>query len=68
MKRNVKIFFKSFYLSFTVVLCLFMAVCGAAKIYETARLIGFGEYKKAVEIDNGHIRILDFEFDIKKGM
>ena len=48
----------------TLVICLIIAVIGAAKVYESARLIGFGEYKKAIEISNGHIRILDFEFDI----
>ncbi|MCQ2477848.1 MAG: hypothetical protein MJ091_01330 [Clostridia bacterium] len=64
MKRSIKIFFKSFYFSMTLVICLIIAVIGAAKVYENARLIGFGEYKKAVEISNGHIRILDFEFDI----
>ena len=47
----MKAFFKSFYISAVILLCLFIGFCGTARVYENARLIGFGEYKKAVEID-----------------
>lgn len=30
------------------------------------RLIGFGEYKKAVQLDGNVLRILDFEIEIFK--
>ena len=42
-------------------LCLFMGAYGIARAYENTRRIGFGEYKKAVDVDDGGIRILDFE-------
>lgn len=61
----MKLFFKSFYISLCLALCIFIALFGAAKTYESIRLIGFGEYKRAVEITNTHIRILDFEYEFK---
>lgn len=33
---------------------------GLKGAYENTRKIGFGEYKKATEIGDGFIRILDF--------
>lgn len=62
--KKMKTFLKSFYISFVAALCLFIGVYGAARVYETARLIGFGEYKKAVEIEGNVLRILDFEIEI----
>lgn len=60
----MKAFFKSFYISAVILLCLFIGVCGTAKAYENMRLIGFGEYKKAVEADGNVLRILDFEIEL----
>lgn len=62
----MKAFFKSFYISAVILLCLFIGFCGTAEAYENMRLIGFGEYKKAVEIDGNVLRILDFEIEIFK--
>ena len=62
--KIMKTFLKSFYISFVAALCLFIGVYGAARVYENARLIGFGEYKKAVEIEGNVLRILDFEIEI----
>ena len=61
---KIRAFFKSLYISAVIMLCLFIGIDGTAKVYETARLIGFGEYKKAVEIDGNILRILDFEIEI----
>ena len=61
---KIKAFFKSLYISAVIILCLFIGIYGTAKVYESARLIGFGEYKKAVEIDGNVLRILDFEIEI----
>ncbi|MBQ8202659.1 MAG: hypothetical protein IJZ75_00060 [Clostridia bacterium] len=58
----MKLFFKSFYISLILSFCILFALFGVAKAYESIRLIGFGEYKKAVEIDSDSIRILDFEY------
>lgn len=60
----MKTFFKSFYISAVILLCFFIGIYGTAKVYENARLIGFGEYKKAVEFDGGTLRILDFEIEL----
>ena len=38
-----------------------MGAYGIAKAYENTRRIGFGEYKKAGDVDDGGIRILAFE-------
>ena len=62
--KKMKAFFKSFYISAVILLCLFIGFCGTARVYENARLIGFGEYKKAVEFDGDTLRILDFEIEI----
>lgn len=61
----MKLFFKSFYISLCLALCIFIASFGVALAYENIRLIGFGEYKKAVEIDSESIRLLDFEYKFK---
>ena len=45
-------------------LCLFIGIYGISKAYENTKIIGFGEYKKAVDYDNGTLRILDFEIEI----
>ena len=61
---NIKAFLRSFFVSFVAALCLFIGVYGTAKVYENARLIGYGEYKKAVEIKGNILRILDFEIEL----
>ena len=60
----MKTFLKTFYISAVTLLCFFIIIYGPAKVYENARLIGFGEYKKAVEFDGGTLRILDFEIEL----
>ncbi len=61
----MKLFFKSFYISLCLALCIFIASFGVALAYENIRLIGFGEYKKAVEITEAYIRVLDFKYEFK---
>lgn len=56
-----RLFLRSLILSSVVALCLFMGAYGIARAYENTRRIGFGEYKKAVDVEDGGIRILDFE-------
>ena len=60
MKRSTKIFFRSFYISGIVAFCLLIGILGITKAYEGIRLIGFGEYRSAIEIDKGGIKIFDF--------
>ena len=61
----MKLFFKSFYLSLVIATCIFVFCFGISKTYENIQLIGFGEYKEAVEITSTSIRILDFEYEFK---
>lgn len=56
-----KAFFRTFCISAVIMLCITLGFLGAARAYESMRLIGFGEYKKAVETDDGSIRLFDFE-------
>ena len=60
MKKNTRIFFRSFYISGVVAVCLILGIFGIMKAYEGIRLIGFGEYRSAIEIDEGGIKIFDF--------
>ena len=60
MKKNTRIFFRSFYISAMVAFCLLLGILGITKAYEGIRLIGFGEYRSAIEIDEGGIKIFDF--------
>ena len=60
MKRSTRIFFRSFYISAMVAFCLLLGIFGIMKAYEGIRLIGFGEYRSAIQIDEGGIKIFDF--------
>lgn len=62
----MKAFFKSFYISAVISICLFIGIYGMSKAYENMRLVGFGEYKKAVQLDGKVLRILDFEIELFK--
>lgn len=64
MKRKYKLFFKSWYLSSVIVFCLLFGILGIFKAYENIRLIGFGEYRKAVEYEDGVLRFFDTEIEI----
>ena len=56
------LFLRTVYLSTVVVFCLIFGFLGVAKAYENIRLIAFGEYRNAIEIEDGKIKILDFFF------
>ncbi len=60
MKRSTRLFFRSFYISSVVVFCLTLGILGISKAYEGIRLVGFGEYRSAIEIDSKGIKIFDF--------
>ena len=60
MKRSTKIFLRKFYISAVVTFCLSFGIFGLMKAYEGIRLIGFGEYRSAIEIEEGSIKIFDF--------
>lgn len=60
MKRNTRLFFRSFFVSSVVAFCLILGFFGITKAYEGIRLVGFGEYRSAIEIDEKGIKIFDF--------
>ncbi len=60
----MKLFFRSFYLSSVILFCLLLGFFGMAKAYENIRLIGFGEYRNAVEIEEETLKIFDLEIDL----
>lgn len=64
MKRNTKIFWRAFLISFLIVICLYIIIVGIGESYKQMRKIGFGEYKDAVEYSDGVLRILDFNFKL----
>lgn len=61
MKRNIKIFFRTMKITALILFCLSIGFFGMAKSYESIRQIGFGEYRKAVEIENGTLKFFDYE-------
>lgn len=62
--NKTKVFLRSFYISSVIIFCICFGFLGIAKAYENIRLIGFGEYRKAVEYEEGTLRIFDFEIDL----
>lgn len=64
MKRSLKSFFRSFYITFIILLCITLGSIGIIKSYEAIRLTSFGEYKSFFEKEDDYIRIFDFTFKI----
>lgn len=64
MKRNTKVFWRSFVISFLIIFCIYIIIAGIGESYKQIRRIGFGEYKNAVEYSNGVLRILDFNIEL----
>lgn len=60
MKRKTKVFFKSFYISFVIIMCIVFGWLGISAAYENTVKTAFGEYKSAIEINDTTFRILDF--------
>lgn len=66
IKKKYKIFLKSFYLSSLIIFCIIFGFLGISRAYENIRMIGFGEYRSAIEIKDGEIKIFDFCIEIEK--
>lgn len=60
MKKERRLFWRSFFLSSVVVGCLLFGGFGIAKAYENTVRIGLGEYRQAVRLTDGGLQILDF--------
>lgn len=61
MKKNTKIFIRTVHITSVILLCLTIALWGGARSYEGIRKIGFGEERQAIEIEDGALRLFDFE-------
>ena len=57
----MKLFFKTLFISSVLFFCLLFGFIGIAKAYENIRLVGFGEYRSAIEIEDGKLKIFDME-------
>lgn len=60
MKRQTKTYFRTLYIALVVIMCLSLGWIGISAAYENTVQVAFGEYKKAIEISEDNIRILDF--------
>lgn len=60
MKKKTKTYFRTFYISWIIIMCLMFGWFGISTAYENTVQVAFGEYKKAIEISEETIRILDF--------
>lgn len=65
MKEHTKTYLRTFYITLIIAMCLAIGCLGIAAAYENTVQVAFGEYKKAIEISNEKIRILDFEINLK---
>lgn len=65
MKKETKIFIRTVKYTSLILFCLITGFFGMAKSYENIRKIGFGEYRKAVEIEDGKIKFFDFQINLK---
>lgn len=60
MKRYTKTYFRTFYITLVIVLCLSLGWIGVSAAWQNTVQVAFGEYKKSIEISDETIRILDF--------
>ncbi|MGI6279093.1 MAG: hypothetical protein ACOYJS_00860 [Acutalibacteraceae bacterium] len=51
-------------MSSVIVFCLLFGFFGIKKAYENIRLIGFGEYRSAIEYKDGELKLFDFVIKI----
>lgn len=65
IKRNTKTYFRSFYISLIILICLSLGWIGISSAYENTVQIAFGEHRDAIEIQDGKLRILDWVINKK---
>ena len=61
MQKN-SILLRTVYITTTILFCLIFGIYGVFSAYKNIRQLAFGEYRKAIEITEDEIKILDFEF------
>lgn len=65
MKKSGKIFWRSFIISSVIMFNILLLFFGICKVYENTTQIASGEYVKAISLETGGIRILDYHIKIK---
>ena len=60
MKRHTKTYFRTLYITLVIMLCISLGWIGVSAAYENTVRVAYGEYKKAIEINEDTMRILDF--------
>ena len=63
MKKNTRIFIRTVRITSLILFCLVIGIWGAASSYKGIRKIGFGEERQAIEIEDGTLRLFDFEIE-----
>lgn len=58
-------FIRKMYISAVVSSCILFGFWSVCVAYSNIREVGFGEYRSAIEIENGKIYFFDFMFEIK---
>lgn len=56
----MKEFIRKMMLSAVVTSCILWGFLGICEAYSGIREVGFGEYRNAIEIEDGKIKIFDF--------
>ena len=60
MQRHTKTYFRTFYITLIILLCLSLGWIGISISYENTVQTAYGKYENAIEINGDYIRILDF--------
>ncbi len=60
MKTAAKTYFRTFYITLVILLCLSLGWIGISSAYENTVKIALGEEKSAIEFSDDKLRILDF--------
>ena len=64
MQKQTKTYFRSFYISFIIIICILLGWLGISSAYQNIVKTLTGEYKTAIKITNDTITILDFEIHL----
>ncbi len=58
----MKDFLRKMIVSAVISSCILFGFMAACKAYSSIRKIGFGEYRSAIEIKDGEIKVFDYTF------
>jgi len=61
----MKEFLRKMYISAVVSSCILFGFCAVCSAYKGIRQTGFGEYRNAIEIEEGKFRFFDYEKELK---